>query len=198
MQRRLVEERSGGLIRDRVLLLEHPPVVTVGRGGGIEEAHARLLAERGIRVVETDRGGKATYHGPGQLVAYPILDLRARGGDAHAYLRKLETVLVEWLRSQGVRAFTQVGLTGVWTERGKIASIGVGVSRGVTFHGFALNIDCDLGAFYLFEPCGFKSLAVTSVLRETSMSPGVDAAAASMREVLNLHLGVLFEGQGWR
>lgn len=180
LQRDLVIRRSAGDVSDTVLLLEHPPVVTVGRGGGLAPDQSQALAARGIRVIETSRGGKATYHGPGQLVCYPILDLRGRGGDAHAYLRELESMLITWLETYGVRAFIRPKLTGVWTALGKIAAIGVGIRNGVTFHGFAVNLDPDLSPFDLFDPCGLRSPVTTSLYRETGKRLTVSEAAASM------------------
>jgi lipoate-protein ligase B len=149
---------------DELLLLEHPPVVTLGRGGGRE--HLRIpaadLARHGVALVDTDRGGGATYHGPGQIVGYPIVDLRRRRLSPRGFLRVLETALAGALIEQGLPVFLRAGLTGVWASSGKVAAIGVSVRRGITRHGFALNVDVDLDMFDLIVPCGLTE-PVTSL-----------------------------------
>jgi lipoyl(octanoyl) transferase len=169
LQQRLVTERRRGGVPDQLLLLEHPHVITLGTGG--DRAHVladdderRLL---GIELFETGRGGDVTYHGPGQLVGYPVLELEPGRRDLHRYLRDLETVLIEALASLEMHAFRVAGRTGVWTERGKIAAIGVRVSSGwITSHGFALNVATDLRYFSTIVPCGLDDRAVTSVEKE--------------------------------
>jgi len=163
LQRRLARERiAGRLDHDLLLLLEHPPVVTMGRG-----AHAEhLIRPEGIDVVEVERGGDVTYHGPGQLVGYPIFDLRGHRQDLHWYLRTLEQALIEGLAILGIPAERNPGYTGVWTKGRKIASIGVHVKQWVTWHGFALNVSTDLGAFDRIVPCGIPGVEMTSVERE--------------------------------
>ena len=163
LQRRLARERiDGRLDRDLLLLLEHPPVVTLGRG-----AHAEhVLRPEGIDVVEVERGGDVTYHGPGQLVGYPVFDLRGHRQDLHWYLRTLEQALIEGLALLGIPAGRNPGYTGVWTGGRKIASIGVHVKQWVTWHGFALNVSTDLGAFDRIVPCGIPGVEMTSVRRE--------------------------------
>ncbi len=165
-QQQLVEAIAAGREEETVLLLEHPPVFTVGRVGDA----ANLLAERDfdgnpLELIRIGRGGDVTYHGPGQLVAYPHLDLRTRGRDVHRYLRSLEEVLIRLASEFGVEAFRREGLTGVWTEQGKLASIGVGVRRWVTMHGLALNVSTDLRYFSLIRPCGIEDCPVTSLSR---------------------------------
>ena len=164
--------RVRGLIRDTVLLTEHPPVVTLGRGSDLdgEIVADATLKSRGIDVVRSGRGGHATYHGPGQLVGYPIVDLRARGGDVHAYLRLLERVMIAVAQAFGVHAHAREGLTGTWVGERKLGSIGVQVRRGVSLHGFALNVDMDLSPFELFAPCGMEGLRVTSLAHEIGRS----------------------------
>lgn len=152
----LVELRKSGAISDQLLLVEHPHVVTMGRNGHRENllAEPELLARSGISFYETDRGGDVTYHGPGQIVGYPILDLREWKRDVHAYVRAIEQVIIDALAGFGITAGREAGATGVWTTQGKIAAIGVHISRWVTSHGFALNVDTDLNYFRYIVPCG--------------------------------------------
>jgi lipoyl(octanoyl) transferase len=161
-QRGLAEERIAGRRDDLLLLLEHEPVVTLGR---IAES-ANLLRPEGIDVVEVERGGDVTYHGPGQLVGYPILDLAGYRQDLHWYLRTLEDALIIALARLDIAAGREPGRTGVWTSGRKIASIGVHVKRWVTWHGFALNVTTDLAAFDRIVPCGIPGVVMTSVERE--------------------------------
>ena len=149
---------------DALLLLEHPPVYTLGRGA--DPAHLGLAAATGAPIVRTHRGGQVTYHGPGQLVGYPILDLRRRRPDVRWYLRTLEDVLIAALADLGVGAERRAGLTGVWVGPRKIASIGVALRRWVSWHGFALNVGHDLGGFDAITPCGIAGVQMTSVARE--------------------------------
>jgi lipoyl(octanoyl) transferase len=171
-QRRLAGERiSGVLPHDVLLLLEHPAVVTLGRGSHGEH----LLDPGGIDVVEVERGGDVTYHGPGQLVGYPIIDLTGHRRDLHWYLRTLEQVLIDALATLEIPAERRAGFTGVWTRGGgrKIASIGVHVKQWVTWHGFALNVTTDLTAFNRIVPCGIAGVEMTSIEREVGGGEGV-------------------------
>ena len=162
-QRALAQARiDGRLAHDVLLLLEHPPVITLGRGSHA----ANLLQPAGVEVVEVERGGDVTYHGPGQLVGYPILDLQAHRPDLHWYLRTLEQALIVALAMLGLPAERRPGLTGVWTGGRKIASLGVHVKQWVTWHGFALNVTTDLQAFERIVPCGITGVEMTSVERE--------------------------------
>ena len=190
IQDQAVMSRSAGQISDTVYLVEHDPVVTLGRADDAQLTCSQrsTLLDRGIQIVRTSRGGKATYHGPGQLVIYPILSLRERNNDAHGYLRSLELLIIQWLESFGVTARSRPGLTGVWAAGGKIASIGVGVHSGVTSHGLAVNLNTDLTVFELFEPCGLDGSRMTSVDHETGFAPSVSEAADSVIPYLNLHL----------
>jgi lipoate-protein ligase B len=168
-QRRLEAARQGNRVPDLLLLLEHPPVYTRGRRS--EPAELPMGEEwyrmQGIEVCETDRGGRVTYHGPGQLVGYPIVDLGAYGDDVHAYVRRLEEVMISALRRHGIEAGTIEGLTGVWTAgRHKIGAIGIHVSRGVTTHGFAINVSNDLQPFDWIVPCGLEGCRVSSLTAE--------------------------------
>jgi lipoyl(octanoyl) transferase len=177
LQRRLCRQRISGEISDDILLLvEHEPVVTLGRGvrpGSLPLTPAELEA-RGLHVFDVERGGDVTFHGPGQLVGYPIIDLRKHREDLHWYLRRLEAGLIDGLARMGISASTIAGLTGVWTEGRKIASIGIHVKQWVTFHGFALNVTTDMAYFDLIVPCGIPNVVMTSVSQELART---DSAA---------------------
>jgi lipoyl(octanoyl) transferase len=194
LQRRLCRERMAGEQQDDLLLLvEHEPVVTLGRG--TRPSSVRLtpgdFAARGVTLVEVERGGDATFHGPGQVVGYPVLDLREHREDLHWYLRQLEGVLIAALAELGVPAERNPGLTGVWTRGRKIASIGIHVKQWVTFHGFALNVTTDLRGFDLIVPCGIDGVVMTSVAAELG---GTDAAdlQARAREAIVQAFGSMF------
>jgi lipoyl(octanoyl) transferase len=168
-QRQLAEDRiARRLPHDLLLLLEHPPVITLGR----TSAGAHVLQPDGVDVVEVERGGDVTYHGPGQLVGYPILDLAALRPDLHWYLRTLEAALIAGLAELGIPAEPRPGYTGVWTQGRKIASIGIHVKQWVTWHGFALNVTTDLTAFDRIVPCGITGVRMTSVAREREPGAG--------------------------
>jgi lipoyl(octanoyl) transferase len=169
LQRDLCQRRlAGEITEDLLLLVEHEPVVTLGRGtrAGSLPLSALDLERRGIPVFQVERGGDVTYHGPGQLVGYPILDLRAHREDLHWYLRCLEAALIAALDRLGIQAGTNPGLTGVWTRGRKLASIGIHVKQWVTYHGFALNVHTDLSYFDLIVPCGIRDVVMTSVAQE--------------------------------
>lgn len=167
LQMMLLEMRKNGEIGDTLLLLEHPPTFTIGRKGnkGHLLINERYLSERGIHFEEISRGGDITFHGPGQLVGYPIMDLNTKGRDVHKYLRGLEELIVLVLKDFGIEANRIDGLTGVWVEGHKIASIGVGVKRWVTYHGFALNVNTELSYFDMIVPCGIPDVKMTSLAR---------------------------------
>ena len=170
LQRGLARRRIAGDLEDDVLLLvEHEPVVTLGRGTRPESLPlaASALTRKGVEVYEVERGGDVTFHGPGQLVGYPILDLRAHREDLHWYLRSLEAALIAGLDTLGISAGTVAGLTGVWTRGRKIASIGIHVKQWITYHGFALNVSTDLTYFDLIVPCGIQDVVMTSVAMES-------------------------------
>jgi lipoyl(octanoyl) transferase len=165
---RIQEERLDNCLNDgeeSVILLEHEPVYTIGRL--LDKSSLRVVEQLPYPVFETNRGGQATYHGPGQLIAYPILDLRGRGRDLHSYLRKLEDLLIDLLKEFEVRGTKVEGKTGVWVEDRKIASIGVGVRKWVTMHGFALNVASDLSGFQSIIPCGLQGVRMTSISAES-------------------------------
>jgi len=169
MQRRLVEERRAGRVPDLLLLLQHPAVITLGVKGDGGRANIvatdERLAELGIGVHETGRGGDVTYHGPGQIVGYPILDLKPDRCDVHRYVRDLEEVMIRVCADYGVAAGRIAGLTGTWVGAEKIGAIGVRLSRWITSHGFAFNVSTDLDHFKLIVPCGISDRGVTSVER---------------------------------
>lgn len=171
-QKELVRRRRADEIPDTLLLLEHPPVFTIGRVGKREHllADESLLRQRGAEVVETDRGGDITYHGPGQIVGYPILDLNALRRDVKWYLERLEQVMIRTLETFGVTAGRIPGLTGAWVGDRKIGAIGVRVQGWVTSHGFALNVDPDLSYYRLIVPCGIRGKGVTSLAAELGRS----------------------------
>jgi lipoyl(octanoyl) transferase len=189
VQQRLVAQRKAGAIPDQLMLVEHPHTITLGRNGHAENllAGEDLLRCAGIAFHPTDRGGDITYHGPGQMVGYPILDLRDWKRDVGAYVRAIEQVLIDALADFGIHAGRIPKLTGVWVEGGKIAAIGVHISRWVTSHGFALNVSTDLRYFQYIVPCGL-SRPVTSMAQL-----GCQASWEEVAERLTAHFGRVFE-----
>ena len=169
LQRSLVEDRRAGRIDDRLLLVEHPHVLTLGVRGDGGRSHILVtpeaLASRGVEVHETGRGGDITYHGPGQIVGYPIIDLKPDRCDVHRYVRDLEEVLIRTAAGYGLVGERVEGLTGVWVGREKLAAIGVRIARWITSHGFAFNVGTDLEYFDLIVPCGIADRGVTSLER---------------------------------
>jgi lipoyl(octanoyl) transferase len=201
LQRSLAAAVSQGAIPDTVVLLEHPPVVTLGRR--TDEGELHVPAGAAVEIVETDRGGKSTFHGPGQLVCYPILDLNRHGRDVKRYVRDLEEAVIRTLGAHGVEGTRIEGLTGVWLERPprKICSIGVHISRWVTTHGYALNVDLDPAPFTEWiTACGLEDAAFTTMASELGRPIGVDdvrpAAAAALEEVFDLALEELPAEEG--
>jgi lipoyl(octanoyl) transferase len=202
LQQRLVELRKNNEISNVLLLLEHTPVITLGRNAQRDNVLAsdELLKQRGVELFECDRGGDVTYHGPGQLVGYPIFDLRSFLGPdgqrktlgAVEYVRRLEEVLIRTCADYGIGTERVAGMTGVWTQinvaraptptelQAKIAAIGVHISRGVTSHGFALNVNTDLDHFSLIVPCGIASKPVTSLQRALGRAIALDEVALSV------------------
>ena len=159
---------TGEIDQDLLLLVEHPPVITLGRSSKAHHllASPALLESRGVELFEVERGGDVTFHGPGQLVGYPIVDLKRHKQDLHWYLRQVEEALIRALEPMGIMAERRAGLTGVWTDGRKLASIGVHARDWVTWHGFALNVTTDLSYFDLMVPCGIADVEMTSVRRE--------------------------------
>jgi len=201
LQRSLAGAVSRGAIPDTVVFLEHPPVVTLGRRTEDGELHVPEAAE--VEVVETDRGGKSTFHGPGQLACYPILDLNRHGKDVKKYVRDLEEALVRTMSPLGLEATRIEGLTGVWLERPprKIASIGVHISRWITTHGYALNVDLDPAPFTEWiTACGLEDAAFTTIAHELGRDVTIDEvrplAHAALAEVFELELERLPADEG--
>ena len=192
LQRALVEQRQRGEIDDLLLLVEHPHVLTLGVRGDGGRGHILAtpdqLASRGVDVHETGRGGDITYHGPGQIVGYPILDLKPDRCDVHRYVRDLEEVLIRTAGDYGITAQRIEGLTGVWVGGKKLAAIGVRIARWVTSHGFALNVTTDLEYFNLIVPCGIADRGVTSL--ERLLGRPVDRHEVEARVVRTLLRGV--------
>jgi lipoyl(octanoyl) transferase len=192
LQRALVEDRRADQIGDVLLLLEHPPVLTVGvRGDGGRShilASQEALAARGIEVHETGRGGDVTYHGPGQIVGYPIISLKPDRCDVHGYLRDLEEVLIRVAADFGIDAARVPGLTGVWVGEHKLAAIGVRISHWITSHGFALNVRPNLEDFELIVPCGIADRGVTSLARL-----GCPATRSDVEDRIVTHFGDVFD-----
>jgi lipoate-protein ligase B len=175
LQERLRELRLADEIPDTLVLVEHSPCVTVGRSGTPSHilASATELAEAGIDLHLSDRGGDVTYHGPGQLVCYPVVDLRDYGRDLHAHVRRLEALMIETAAAFDVLAWRRSGLPGVWTRPGKLGAVGVAVNGWVTTHGTALNVSVDLWPYSLIVPCGLSGIAVTSMAQVLGYAPGL-------------------------
>ena len=191
LQRQLVERRKAREIADTVLFLEHPPVITLGRNARPEHllTPAEQLHRLGIELVESDRGGDVTFHGPGQLVGYLILDLRLIRKDVVWYVRTLEEALIRTAREYGLPAERRSGLTGVWVKQAKVAAIGVHLSRWITSHGFALNLETDLRFFRHIVPCGIAPPCGVTSFRECL---GRSIARSGVEQSLTRHLGELF------
>jgi lipoyl(octanoyl) transferase len=189
MQQRIVVARKQGAVPDHLLLLEHPHVITMGRNGHMRNllASDEVMSRAGISFFPTDRGGDVTYHGPGQLVGYPILDLREWKRDVGEYVRAIEQTLIDTLADYGISAGRIPKLTGVWVGERKIAAIGVHISRWVTSHGFALNVNTDLSYFQYIVPCGLAK-PVTSMAQL-----GVRATLGEVSGALAAHFGRIFD-----
>lgn len=194
LQRSLARDRiSGAIPQDLLLLVEHPPVVTLGRSSKQKHlvASPEFLQNKGVELFEVERGGDVTFHGPGQLVGYPIIDLKRHRQDLHWYLRKIEEALINSLADYGIPGERNTAYTGVWTQGKKIASIGVHARDWVTWHGFALNVTTDLSYFDLIVPCGIDGVVMTSIARELgleeiSMQDVRDRVTAKFAEVFDL------------
>ena len=200
LQRELAEKVGAGELPDTVLFLEHPPVITLGRRTEPGELHVPPDAD--VEICETDRGGKSTYHGPGQLVCYPILDLERHGQDVQKYCRDLEEALIRTMRPLDVDATRIEGLTGIWLERPprKIASIGVHISKWITTHGYALNVDLDTAPFTQWiTACGLEDASFTTIARELNRPVSVEEvrpfAATAFADVFDLELEELEVGE---
>jgi lipoyl(octanoyl) transferase len=204
LQRERVAARKAGVIPDTLLLLEHPPVYTLGRNAKKENllTSAAELAARGAQVFEIDRGGDVTYHGPGQLVGYPILDLAQHRRDIAWYMRSLEEVLIAVARDYRIKARRQAGAPGVWVGNDKLAALGVHISRWVTSHGFAFNVNTDLRYFDWIVPCGLRDKGVTSLQkllgRQVEMDEVVEKVIRRFGEVFELEMAEQVESRGSR
>jgi lipoyl(octanoyl) transferase len=187
----VARKRADYSLGDELFLLEHEPVYTIGRTP--DQSSLRGGAHLPHPLFPINRGGQATYHGPGQLVGYPIIDLRRCGQDLHRYLRWIEQLLIETLSTFGVSAQTRAGLTGVWIDDRKIASIGVGVRHWITMHGFALNVCGDLAPFDQIVPCGIANVTMTSIEKETGHECSVREVATRVESIAARHIARLRE-----
>lgn len=194
VQAGLARRRAGQEIDDAILLLEHPPTITIGKSGSVENvlASREALSDKGVQLFFTDRGGDVTYHGPGQLVGYPIIDLRNRDRDLHRYVRDLEETLIRTVGDFGIEAHRDSGHRGVWVGNDELAAVGLRVKEWVTLHGFGLNVNTDLRPFSLINPCGFPDRSATSMSallgREVAMSAVTERLLACFSEVFDAEL----------
>ena len=194
MQRELLRQRASDEITDALLLLEHPPTITIGKSGKLENVlvSRAQLAREGVSLLFVDRGGDVTFHGPGQLVAYPIIDLRKRGRDVHKYLHDLEEVIIRTLNDFGIKSCRDRNHAGVWVRDKEIAAIGLRVSKWVSMHGLALNVNTDLEQFSLINLCGFSDRKATSIsnllAQDISMEAVIERFLVRFPEVFNTHL----------
>jgi lipoate-protein ligase B len=186
IQDQLLQARLEGKIAPTVILQENLPIFTIGRSGSRDNilSSQKDLEQRGIEVLEVNRGGDVTYHGPGQLIVSPLLYLGDVGLNANQYLHRLEDVLIELLAYYGIQTGKKEGLPGVWLKDAKIAAVGIAVKHGYTFHGFSLNIDPDLDAFGLINPCGVKQMPVTSIRKVLGKFPPMEQIKFKLREIL--------------
>jgi lipoyl(octanoyl) transferase len=195
LQKALVEDRRAGRVGDLLLLVEHPPVITLGARSDAARSNVVATPERlaslGVEVFETGRGGDVTYHGPGQLVVYPIMDLRPDRADVHRYVRDLEEVMIRVTAAFGVAAGRIEGLTGAWVGGDKIGAIGVRISRWITSHGFAYNVSTNLEYFNLIVPCGIRHHGVTSLSRLL----GRDVPTREVEDLFALEFCAVFDAR---
>jgi lipoate-protein ligase B len=182
LQKRLLRERMGGEIPDTLLLLEHPPTLTIGRSGSMENilVSKEKLAAEGISLFSIERGGDVTFHGPGQLVGYPIMDLSLRGKDIRRYVRDIEEVLIRTLKDFSINAVRDKSHAGVWVGKEEIAAIGLSVRSWISMHGFALNVNPNLEHFSYINPCGFPDRKAASMARLLGHTPSMDAVMNSI------------------
>ncbi|MFC1714149.1 lipoyl(octanoyl) transferase LipB [Candidatus Poribacteria bacterium] len=193
LQERLVQEHIQGNGSNSLLLLQHNPVITIGRSGSRDNilASRSALAAAGIDIYEIERGGDVTYHGPGQLTGYPIINLRYFKKDVHWYLRQLEETIIKVLAEYSIIGTRMDGYTGVWVGNEKVAAIGVAIRRWITYHGFALNVHPDMSHFQMIRPCGITDKGVTSIERllghRVDMDGVIDKTASAFAEVMNVN-----------
>ncbi len=191
LQAELVQRRISGEVRDTLLLLEHPAIITIGKSGKLENvlASQKQLAAKGVSLVFVDRGGDVTYHGPGQLIGYPIINLKNRGGDLRQYVRDIEEVIIRTLSDFGIKACRDKSHPGVWVNNREVAAIGLRLKKWVTMHGFALNVNTDLEKFSLINPCGFSDRGATSISSLLSQ----DISMAAVKKGLLSHFAEVFD-----
>jgi len=191
LQKELLQQRLESQIDDTLLLLQHPPTITVGKSGKLENilASPAQLASAGVSLIFTDRGGDVTYHGPGQIVGYPILDLRERNRDAHQHVHNLEEMLIRTLADYGIKSGRDHNHAGVWVNDMEIAALGLSIRKWITMHGFALNVNTELDHFTLINPCGFTNKTATSIARLLGHEPSLD----EVTEHLLAHFAEVFE-----
>jgi lipoate-protein ligase B len=194
LQRTVRELRSAGAIPDTLILLEHPPVVTLGKHASSSNllVSESVLSQRGIQIIRTERGGDVTFHGPGQLVGYPVFRLRSGLVGVRRYVELVQQALVRALADVGVAGSVRRGYIGVWSGDKKIASIGVAVRQGITFHGFALNVRTDLSYFELMRPCGIADVQMTSILQEGG-DQDIETVAAAVVSGFEQVFGLRFQ-----
>jgi lipoate-protein ligase B len=192
LQRELVNKRRSGQINDSLLIVEHPPVFTIGRSGSRNNLLAKeeYLSSRSIKVINVDRGGDITFHSPGQLVIYPIIDLKERTRDLHRYLRDLEEVGIKFLQRYSVSSNRVAGSTGVWVLDKKIASIGIAAKDWVTYHGMSLNVNNKLKFFSMINPCGIKGLQMTSLQEALGQEIPMNLAKKALLNEFNRVFGI--------
>ncbi|MBA7524330.1 Octanoyltransferase [subsurface metagenome] len=194
LQRELLEKVTASRSENYLILTEHNPVITIGKSGNIKNllVDESYLKTKGIEITKIDRGGDITFHGPGQLVGYPILNLSAFEKDVHWYLRKLEEIIIKTLEIFGIEGKRIPGLTGVWVGDNKICAIGVKVTRWVSMHGFALNLSTDLNYFKYIVPCGISDKGITSILKETGNNPDkndvINNLCTNFEKILNVKI----------
>lgn len=194
-QKRLLGQRAAGLIPDCLITTEHEPVLTMGRGTDKQNllVSPEELNRRGVNLFEIERGGDITFHGPGQVVVYPIIDLRERHRDTHQYLRDLEQVAIRTLAGFDLKASIKEGLTGVWVGDSKVGAIGVAVSKWITYHGIAINITTDLNHFGLINPCGITKYPVGSVTNLLGYDPGLENFRNALVQQFTEYFGYTIE-----
>jgi len=194
-QKQLLRKRAAGLIPDCLITTEHEPVLTMGRGTDRQNllTSPEELSRRGVSLFEIERGGDITFHGPGQVIVYPIIDLRKRNRDTHQYLRDLEQVAIGTLAEFGLKAGIKEGLTGVWVDDSKVGAIGVAISKWITYHGIAINITTDLSYFDLINPCGITKFPVGSVADLLGYNPGFDRFKNSLVRQFVEYFGYIIE-----
>jgi len=199
IQNQALQARLEGKLASTVILQENLPIFTIGRSGSRNNilSSGEDLAQRGIEVLEVNRGGDVTYHGPGQLIVSPLLYLGDIGLNANQYLHRLEDVLIELLAGYDIQTGKKEDLPGVWHGEAKIAAVGIAVKHGYTFHGFSLNIDPDLAAFNLINPCGVRQMPVTSMQQVLGKAPPADHIKTELKRILQKTFGFEYRGMTW-